>query len=96
LEYVSVWARSRSTCLPEAESTWPRPGEPNWDLRDLAGMTRPMTHLAETLEDLAETTGIWPMADPYHGNLADGRRPTPTTVNAQTKISEVNPSLRIR
>jgi len=42
--------------------------------------------------------------DRDHGNLADGRpilgelgrRPTPITVNAQTKISEVNPSLRIR
>ena len=33
----------------------------------------PMTHLTETLEDLAETTGIWPMAGPYHGNLADDR-----------------------
>ena len=42
-----------------------------------------MTHLAEILGDLAETledlvetletTGIWPMADPYHWNLADGR-----------------------
>jgi len=41
--------------------------------RDVVEMPRPMTHLAETLEDLAETTGIWPMADPYHGNLADGR-----------------------
>ena len=29
--------------------------------------------LAETLEHLAETTGIWPMADPYHGNSANGR-----------------------
>jgi len=38
------------------------------------------------------------------GNLADGRpipgelgrQPTPITVNAQTNINEVNPSLRIR
>jgi len=31
---------------------------------------------AETLEDLTkttETTRIWPMADPHHGSLADGR-----------------------
>jgi len=58
---------------------------------------RPTTYLAEALEDLAEMTEtreIWPMADPYQGEL--GRRPTPITINAQTKISEVNPSLRIR
>jgi len=41
--------------------------------------------------------------DRVQGNLADGRpipgglgrRPTPITVNAQTKISKVNPSLRL-
>jgi len=74
-------------------------------------MTRLMTHLAETSEDLAETiedlvetledltettetTGIWPVAGTYHGDLADGR--PLLQVNAQTKISEVNLSLRIR
>jgi len=53
------------------------------DLRDLTEMTRLTAYLVETLEDLAktlkdlaettDTTGIWPMADPYHGNLAAGR-----------------------
>ena len=55
--------------LAETRGTWLR-------LKKFGRMTRPMTHLAETSEDLAETaktTRIWPMADPYHGNLADGR-----------------------
>ena len=45
-------------------------------LEKFGRMTRPMIHLAETSENLAEatkTTRIWPMADPYHGSLADGR-----------------------
>jgi len=56
-----------------------------------------MVHLAETSEDLAETTKtkeIWRMADTYQGEL--GRRPTLIITNAQTKVSKVNPSLRIR
>jgi len=55
--------------LAETRGTWLR-------LKKFGRMTRPMTHLVETLENLAEaakTTRIWSMADPYHGNLADGR-----------------------
>jgi len=55
--------------LVETRGTWLR-------LKKFGRMTRPMTHLAETAENLAEaakTTRIWPMADPYHGSLADGR-----------------------
>jgi len=92
--------------------TWPRGrdlGRPGRDLRRLARGAetfedlaerpkrpsgrdlRRLARVVETLEDLAETTettGTWPMADPCHDDLAD--------VNAQTKISEVNLSLRIR
>jgi len=53
------------------------------DLRDLAETSRPTACLTETLEDLGETlrglaettdtTGIWPITDPYHGYLVAGR-----------------------
>jgi len=65
---VHLAARGR-VHLTETRGTWLR-------LKRFGRMTRPMTHLAETLEDLAkttETTGIWPVAGPYHDDLADSR-----------------------
>jgi len=63
---------SRPTWLPETWPTWSRPGQtweiwPNDEVDDF---------LAETLEDLAEmteTTRTWPLANPYHDDLADDR-----------------------
>jgi len=65
---VHLAARGR-VHLSETRGTWLR-------LKRFGRMTRSITHLAETLEDLAETietTGIWPVAGPYHDDLADGR-----------------------
>jgi len=87
----------RPTWLAETWSTWPRPRE-GWPRperldRDDEADYLPGRDLRRPGRD-----------DRDQGNLADGRpipgelgrRPTPITVNAQTKISEVNPSLRIR
>jgi len=80
-------------------SSCPRPGQPDRDQRKSVETweTWPNDRRAETLEDLAETIEtreIRPMADAYQGNLTDGQ--PWLSLNAQTKVSEVNPSLRIR
>ena len=75
--------------LTETRGTWPRgrdlgrlgrDGQGAETLEDLAERPRRPRgrddREAETLEDLAEmteTTGIWPMADPCHDDLLDGR-----------------------
>lgn len=88
--------------LIETRETWPRP-------KRLGREDRDQGNLVETLEtwsirskpglldrdqgNLAETLETWPrQLRPWN----PGRRPTHITVNAQTKVSEVNPSLRIR
>jgi len=81
--------------LPVRDSSgWPRPGQPNqdWgkvsrDLRDLAKTTRLTAYLAETLEDLVETTEIieiWSRSDTYQVNLADGRSLLPLTLKPRS------------
>ena len=70
---------------------WPKP------LKTYAERPTPLKTQAETLEDLAETAKD-------HKDLADdrpapwefGRWANPITINAQTEISEANPSSRIR
>jgi len=71
--------------------------------RDLANLTETKGKLAKTWPK-DETDSLLGRDDRDHENLADsrlipgklGRRPTAINVNAQTKVSEVNPSLRIR
>jgi len=50
-------ARPGPTWLPDAQSTWPRPGEPGCDLRRLGREAETLGDLcreAKTLEDLGE------------------------------------------
>ena len=58
--------------------------------RDLRRLGRDLRRLGRNDRDYGNLAD----GNPYRGEL--GRRPTPIIVNAQTKISEVNSSLRIR
>jgi len=70
----------------ETREPWPRPNRLGREAEADGLLDRDQENLTETLE-------TWPRR-PRPWN--PGRRPTHITVNAQTKVSEVNPSLRIR
>ena len=91
-------------------TAYPGLSRPRRALRAPRGRTARHDHLSTRRGRRHGTRPTWPRPERLgrdsrdQGNLADGRpipgelgrRPTPITVNAQTKVSEVNPSLRIR
>jgi len=72
--------------MTETREPWPRPKRLGREDEADGLPDRDQENLAKTLE-------TWPRR-PRPWNPV--RRPTHITVNAQTKVSEVNPSLRIR
>jgi len=97
---VHLTARGRAY-LTETRGTWLRlkrcgrddeaDDPPGQDLRSLG---RDLIRLGQDLRRLGRDH--WDLVDDRPLPWELGRRPTPTTVNAQTKISEVNPSSTIR
>jgi len=96
-----LWRLGRATERPRPLKTWPRDREVE-TFEDLAERPRGqdlwrLGREAETLEDLTETVEDHRyLADGRPSQWEFGRWPNPITINAQTEISEANPSSRTR